>query len=261
MMRSLWTGKTGMDAMQMNVDVISHNLANVNTTGYKRERAVFEDLLYQNLRQPGGATSQQTQLPTGLQIGTGSRVVATSRAFMQGGLQATEGPLDLAINGQGFFQIAMPDGTTAYTRDGTFEVDSQGNVVTSSGYALQPALQVPQGTTQLTVGKDGTVTAIINNDSAAPVQLGNIQLATFINPPGLQAVGENLFLETAASGAPTVGQPGTNGLGAINQGYIETSNVNVTEELINMIQAQRAYELNSRSVRTSDEMLQKLTQL
>mgnify|MGYP001579359767 CR=1 FL=1 len=261
MMRSLWTSKTGMDAMQFNVDVISHNLANVSTNGFKRERPVFEDLLYQNLRQPGGSTSQQTQLPTGLNVGTGARPVATARQFAQGSLQLTEGPLDMAINGQGFFQIAMPDGTTAYTRDGSFQVDSQGAVVTSSGYALQPAMQVPQGTTKVTVGKDGTVSAIINNDSAAPVQLGNIQLATFINAPGLQAVGENLYLETAASGAPTAGTPGTNGLGAINQGYVEASNVNVTEESINMIQAQRAFEINSRSVRTSDEMLQKLTQL
>ncbi|MBE9610767.1 flagellar basal-body rod protein FlgG [Chitinilyticum piscinae] len=261
MMRSLWTAKTGMDAMQMNVDVISHNLANVNTTGYKRERAVFEDLLYQTIRQPGGSTSQQTQLPTGLQIGVGVNVVATSRIFMQGSMQQTEGQLDIAIDGPGFFQIAMPDGTTAYTRDGSFEVDNQGNVVTSSGYQLQPALQVPQGTTSLTIGKDGTVSAIIAGNSAAPVTLGNIQLATFINNPGLQAIGSNLFLETAASGAPTVGQPGTNGAGVINQGFVETSNVNVTEELINMIQAQRAYEINSRSVKTSDEMLQRLSNL
>ncbi|XZG71469.1 flagellar basal-body rod protein FlgG [Chitinibacteraceae bacterium HSL-7] len=261
MMRSLWIAKTGMDAMQLNVDVISHNLANVNTNGYKRERPVFEDLLYQNLRQPGASTSQQTQLPTGLQLGTGVKPVATSRIFMQGNLQLTDGPLDMAINGDGFFQIALPDGTTAYTRDGAFQVDSQGNVVTNSGYSIQPALQVPAGTTKLSIGKDGTVTAIVNNNSAAPVQLGNVQLATFINPPGLQSIGENLYLETAASGAPTVGDPGTNGLGAINQGYVETSNVNVTEELVNMIQAQRAFEINSRAIRTSDEMLQRLTQL
>jgi flagellar basal-body rod protein FlgG len=234
------------------VDVISHNLANVSTNGFKRERPVFEDLLYQNLRQPGAASSQQTQLPTGLNVGTGVRPVATARQFTQGSLQLTDGSLDMAINGMGFFQIAMPDGTTSYTRDGSFQVDSQGTVVTSSGYPLQPALQVPQGTTKVTIAKDGTVSAIVNNDSAAPVQLGNIQLATFINAPGLQSVGENMYLETAASGAPTVGTPGTNGLGAINQGYVEASNVNVTEELINMIQAQRAYEMNSRAVRTSD---------
>ncbi|KAF0812516.1 Flagellar basal-body rod protein FlgG [Andreprevotia sp. IGB-42] len=261
MMRSLWIAKTGMDAMQTNIDVISHNLANVSTNGYKRERPVFEDLLYQNLRQPGGATSQTTQMPTGLQLGTGVRTVATSRIHLQGNLQLTDGSLDMAVNGEGFFQIALPDGTTSYTRDGSFQVDSQGNVVTSSGYALQPALQVPAGTTKVTVGKDGTVSAILNSDAAAPVQLGAIQLATFINPPGLQSIGENMYLETAASGAPTVGTPGTNGLGAINQGYVETSNVNVTEELINMIQAQRAFEINSRSIQASDQMLQKLTQL
>ncbi|MBB5193619.1 flagellar basal-body rod protein FlgG [Silvimonas terrae] len=258
MMRSLWIAKTGMDAMQNNVDVISHNLANVATNGYKRERPIFEDLLYQNLRQPGGATSQTTSLPTGLQLGTGVRTVATARIFEQGSLQNTEGQLDLAINGVGFFQITQPDGTTAYTRDGSFQLDNQGNVVTAGGEALNPGLQVPAGTTSVTVGKDGTVTAIVNNVASAPITLGVIQLATFINPAGLQAIGDNLFLETNASGAPTAGQPGTNGLGAINQGYVETSNVNVTEELVNMIQAQRAYEINSRAVTTSDQMLQKL---
>lgn len=261
MMRSLWISKTGMDAMQMNVDVTSHNLANVSTNGFKRERAVFEDLLYQNLRQPGGSTSQQTQLPTGLQLGTGVRAVATVKNFGQGNLQSTDGPLDLAIQGEGFFQVALPDGSTAYTRDGSFQVDNQGNVVTASGNALQPALQVPTGTTKVTVGSDGTVTAIVNNNAAAPTTLGTIQLATFINPPGLSSIGGNLLLETAASGAPTVGTPGTNGLGAINQGFVETSNVNVTEELINMIQAQRAFEINSRAITTSDQMLQKLSSL
>ena len=261
MMRSLWIAKTGMDAMQMNVDVTAHNLSNVSTNGYKRERVVFEDLLYQNLRQPGGSTSQQTQLPTGLQLGTGVRPVATAKNFGQGNLQLTEGPLDLAVQGEGFFQVSLPDGTTAYTRDGSFQVDSQGNVVTSNGYSVQPALQVPTGTTKITVGTDGTVTAIVNNATAAPTTLGNIQLATFINPPGLSSMGGNLLQETAASGAPTVGTPGSNGLGAINQGYVETSNVNVTEELINMIQAQRAFEINSRAINTSDQMLQKLTTL
>ncbi|GHD57190.1 flagellar basal-body rod protein FlgG [Jeongeupia chitinilytica] len=261
MIRSLWTAKTGMDAMQMNVDVISNNLANVNTNGFKRQRAVFEDLLYVNLRQPGASTSQQTQLPTGLQLGTGVKPVGTARIFTQGNLQLTDGSLDMAINGQGFFQISLPDGNTAYTRDGSFQVDNQGNVVTASGYQIQPALQVPQGTTSLTIGKDGTVTAVINGATSAPVQLGTIQLASFINQGGLQSVGDNLMLETAASGAPNVGQPGTNGLGAINQGYVETSNVNVTEELVNLIEAQRAYEINSRAVKTSDEMLQRLSNL
>ncbi|WP_035053208.1 flagellar basal-body rod protein FlgG [Andreprevotia chitinilytica] len=261
MMRSLWIAKTGMDAMQTNIDVISHNLANVNTNGYKRERPVFEDLLYQNLRQPGGSTSQTTQLPTGLQLGTGVRTVATSRIHLQGSLQQTSNNLDMAINGDGFFQISQPDGTTAYTRDGSFQLDNQGNVVTANGLSISPALQVPAGTTSLTIGKDGTVSAVVNNNSAAPVTLGTIQLATFINPPGLQSIGDNLLLETSASGAPTVGTPGTNGLGAINQGFVETSNVNVTEELINMITAQRAYEINSKAIQASDQMLQKLSQL
>ncbi|AOX99809.1 flagellar basal-body rod protein FlgG [Jeongeupia sp. USM3] len=261
MIRSLWTAKTGMDAMQMNVDVISNNLANVNTNGFKRQRAVFEDLLYVNLRQPGASTSQQTQLPTGLQLGTGVKPVGTARIFTQGNLQLTDGNLDMAINGQGFFQISLPDGNTAYTRDGSFQVDNQGNVVTASGYQIQPALQVPQGTTSLTIGKDGTVSAVINNATSAPVQLGTIQLASFINQGGLQSVGDNLMLETAASGPPNVGQPGSNGLGAINQGYVETSNVNVTEELVSLIEAQRAYEINSRAVKTSDEMLQRLSNL
>ncbi|WP_028453108.1 flagellar basal-body rod protein FlgG [Chitinilyticum aquatile] len=261
MIRSLWTAKTGMDAMQTNVDVISNNLANVNTNGFKRQRAVFEDLLYQTIRQPGGSTSQQTQLPTGLQIGVGVTPVATSRIFMQGNLQQTEGQLDIAIDGPGFFQISMPDGTTSYTRDGAFELDNQGNVVTSSGFLLQPALQVPQGTTKLTIGTDGTVSAIVNGDSAAPIVVGNIQLATFINNGGLQSIGSNLFLETAASGAPIVSTPGTNGSGFVKQGFVETSNVNVTGELINMIEAQRAYEINSRAVKTSDEMLQRLSNL
>ncbi|MBM3115266.1 flagellar basal-body rod protein FlgG [Jeongeupia naejangsanensis] len=261
MIRSLWTAKTGMDAMQMNVDVISNNLANVNTNGFKRQRAVFEDLLYVNLRQPGASTSQQTQLPTGLQLGTGVKPVGTARIFTQGNLQLTDGNLDMAINGQGFFQISLPDGNTAYTRDGSFQVDNQGNVVTASGYQIQPALQIPQGTTSVTIGKDGTVSAVINNATSAPVQLGTIQLASFINQGGLQSVGDNLMLETAASGAPNIGQPGTNGLGAINQGYVETSNVNVTEELVNLIEAQRAYEINSRAVKTSDEMLQRLSNL
>ncbi|WP_410499217.1 flagellar basal-body rod protein FlgG [Chitinibacter sp. S2-10] len=261
MMRSLWTAKTGMDAMQFNIDVVSHNLSNVNTNGYKRERAVFEDLLYQNLRQAGGASSQQTSLPTGLYVGTGTQVVATARNHSQGNLQRTEGSLDMAINGDGFFQIALPNGTTGYTRDGAFQVNSQGTIVTSSGYELSPAIQVPQGTTKLTIANDGTVSAIVNNDAVNPVQIGNIQTATFINPPGLESIGGNIYLETTASGAPTVGAPGTNGLGAINQGYVETSNVNATEELINMIQAQRAFELNSKAVTTTDQMLAKLTQM
>ncbi|WP_374353775.1 flagellar basal-body rod protein FlgG [Chitinimonas sp.] len=261
MMRSLWVAKTGMDAMQTNIDVISNNLANVNTNGFKRSRPIFEDLLYQTLRQPGGATSQQTELPTGLQLGTGVRPVATERIFTQGNPQQTGNPYDLMVNGQGFFQVQMPDGTTAYTRDGAFQLSSQGQLVTASGYALQPAITVPAGTTQFTVSKDGVVTAVVNGQTAAPVQLGNLQLANFINPAGLQSLGDNLYAETNASGAPQVAAPGSNGVGQVNQNFVEVSNVNITEELIGMIQAQRAYEINSRSIQTSDQMLQKLTQL
>lgn len=260
MIRSLYIAKTGMDAMQTNIDVISNNLANVNTNGFKRTRPVFEDLLYQTLRQPGAASSQQTQLPSGLQLGTGVKTAATERIFTQGNLQLTDNPLDMAINGQGFFQITLPDGSTGYTRDGAFQVNNQGQVVTSSGYPLNPAVTIPQGTTKINISRDG----IISVQTAGQVeltQIGNVQLATFINPAGLQSIGENLYLETGASGAPIGSAPGANGLGLLNQSYVETSNVNITEELINMIQAQRAYEINSRSIQTSDQMLQKLTQL
>jgi flagellar basal-body rod protein FlgG len=249
-----------MDAMQTNIDVISNNLANVNTNGFKRSRAVFEDLLYQQLRQPGGATSQQTTLPSGLQLGTGVRPVATERIQTQGNLQLTSNPFDLAINGQGFFQITLPDGTTAYTRDGAFQVNNQGQLVTASGYLVSPQITVPANTIAFNVSRDGVVTAQ-QAGQTAPTQIGNITLATFVNPGGLQSVGENLYLETAASGAPQATAPGTNGAGVLNQSYVETSNVNITEELINMIQAQRAYEINSRSIQTSDQMLQRLTQL
>ncbi|PHV11237.1 flagellar basal-body rod protein FlgG [Chitinimonas sp. BJB300] len=260
MMRSLWVAKTGMDAMQMNIDVISHNLANVNTNGFKRSRPVFEDLLYQTIRQPGGATSQQTQLPTGLQLGTGVKPVATERIHTQGNLQLTESPFDVAINGSGFFQIEMPDGTIGYTRDGAFQLNNQGVLVTAEGYPVSGNITVPQNTLRFGVSRDGVVTALQAGQTQA-TQIGNIQLATFINTAGLQSVGENLYLETSASGAPQVSDPGQNGAGVLNQQYVETSNVNITEELINMIQAQRAFEINSRSIQTSDQMLQKLTQL
>jgi len=260
MIRSLWTAKTGLEAQQFNVDVISNNLANVSTNGFKRQRAVFEDLLYQVLRQPGAQTSQLNQVPSGLQLGTGVRPVATARNFATGNLIQTGGNLDLAINGQGFFQVLLPDGSTSYTRDGAFQLDNQGNVVTSSGYAMQPGITIPPNTITITVGNDGTVTALVAG-SATPTQIGTVQLANFVNVGGLQARGENLFLETAASGAPQVNQPGTNGLGAINQGFVETSNVSVTEELVNLITAQRAFEINSRSIQASDQMLQKLATL
>ncbi|MDI6750041.1 MAG: flagellar basal-body rod protein FlgG [Rhodocyclaceae bacterium] len=260
MIRSLWIAKTGLDAQQTNLDVISHNLANVSTNGYKRQRAVFEDLLYQNLRQPGAQSTQQTQIPSGLQLGVGVRTVATEHIHTQGNLQKTENPLDIAINGQGFFQIQMPDGTLAYTRDGAFQRDSTGQIVTSSGYPLSPAITIPADAISVTISRDGIV-SVLQAGQATPTQVGNIQLATFINNGGLQSIGENLFVETASSGTPTPNTPGSNGAGLLNQGYVETSNVNVAEELVTMIQTQRAYELNSKAVSTSDQMLGRLTQL
>ena len=260
MIRSLWIAKTGLDAQQTQMDVISHNQANVSTSGFKRARAVFEDLLYQTLRQPGAQSSQQTQLPSGLQIGTGVKPVATERIFTQGNLQQTGNAKDVAIQRNGFFQIQMPDGTTAYTRDGSFQTDAQGQLVTSSGYLVQPSITLPADTISITIAPDGTVSAL-QPGNVAPAQVGTLQLASFINPAGLQSMGENLYKETAASGTPSVATPGTNGTGLLNQGYVETSNVNVVEELVNMIQTQRAYEINSKSIQTSDQMLQRLTQL
>ncbi len=260
MIRSLWIAKTGLDAQQMQMDVISNNLANVSTTGFKRARAVFEDLLYQTLRQPGAQSSEQTQLPSGLQIGTGVKPVATERLFTQGNLQQTGNARDVAIQGNGFFQVLMPDGTTAYTRDGSFQTDANGQLVTASGYAVQPAITVPADAQSLTIGRDGTV-SITTPASATPTVIGSLQLATFVNPVGLQSLGENLYAETASSGTPAANTPGSNGAGLLNQGYIETSNVNVVEELVNMIQTQRAYEINSKAISTSDQMLQRLTQL
>ena len=260
MNQALWVAKTGLDAQQTRMSVVSNNLANTNTTGFKRDRANFEDLLYQQLRQPGGSTSAQTQLPSGLQLGTGVRPVATERLFSQGNLQNTASPLDVAINGQGFFQVSLPDGTTAYTRDGSFHLDSQGQIVTSSGYTLSPAITIPANAQSITIGRDGIV-SVTQPGQAAPTQVGTIQLATFINASGLQARGENLYVETASSGTPTTNTPGSNGAGVVQQGYIETSNVNVVEELVNMIQTQRAYELNSKAVQTADQMLARLTQI
>lgn len=260
MIRSLWIAKTGLDAQQTQMDVIANNLANVSTSGFKRSRAVFEDLLYQTIRQPGAQSSQQTQLPSGLQLGTGVRPVATERIFTQGNLQQTGNNKDVAIQGAGFFQVLLPDGTTAYTRDGSFQSDNQGQLVTSSGYVVQPAITIPANAQSITIGRDGTV-SVTQAGSVAPVQVGSLQLATFINSAGLEAKGENLYVETAASGTANTNTPGSNGAGLLNQGYVETSNVNVAEELVNMIQTQRAYEINSKAIQTSDQMLQKLTQL
>jgi len=260
MIRSLWISKTGLDAQQTQLDVTANNLANVGTTGFKRSRVAFEDLLYQNVRQAGSNSSQQTQLPTGLQIGTGVRPVATPRMFTQGNLQQTGNQLDLAVNGQGFFQIQLPDGTTAFTRDGSFHTDANGALVTSNGFALSPAITIPASAQSVSVGQDGTVTITVAGQ-AAPQNLGQIQLASFVNPGGLESKGQNLFVETAASGTASINGPGTNGLGMLNQGYLETSNVNVVEELVSMIQTQRAYEINSKAIQTSDQMLARLAQL
>ena len=260
MIRSLWISKTGLEAQQTQMDVIANNLANVSTTGFKRSRAVFEDLLYQTIRQPGAQSSQQTQIPSGLQIGTGVRPVAVERIQTQGNLQQTGNRLDVAINGAGFFQILLPDGTTAYSRDGSFQTDSQGQVVTSSGFPVQPAITIPTDAISVTIARDGTV-SVTQPGVIAPVQIGSLQLATFINPAGLQSQGENMYVETGSSGTPNTNVPGTNGSGLLNQGYVETSNVNVVEELVNMIQTQRAYEINSKAITVSDQMLQKLSQI
>ncbi len=260
MIRSLWISKTGLDAQQTKMDVISNNLANVSTSGFKRSRAVFEDLLYQTMRQPGASTSQQTQLPSGLQLGTGVRPVATERIFTQGNLQQTDNATDLAIQGNGFFKVLLPDGTMAYTRDGSFQVNAEGQLVTASGYPVDPAVTIPVDAQTLTIGRDGAVTVTLPN-TAQPMLVATLQLATFANPGGLESRGENLFLETAASGNPNDNIPGNNGAGTLVQNYVETSNVNVVEELVSMIQTQRAYEINSKAITTSDQMLQRLSQL
>lgn len=252
---ALWIAKTGLDAQQTRMATISNNLANVNTTGFKRDRAVFQDLIYQNIRQVGSSTSQGTQLPSGLALGTGVRTVATEKLFTQGNILQTSNPMDVAVQGRGFFEILMPDGSQAYTRDGSFQIDAQGQLVTSSGYVLQPAITVPASTLSVTIGADGTVSASLAGQ-AAPSQIGALQLTDFINPAGLQAVGENLYKESAASGSPQAGAPGANGLGTLISGSVESSNVNVVEELVNMIETQRAYEMNSKAIATTDQMLQ-----
>ena len=260
MINSLWISKTGMEAQQTQLDVISHNLANVSTTGYKRAQAVFEDLMYQNLRQVGANTAENAQLPTGLHLGLGVRTVATSRSFAQGTIQQTSNNLDVAIQGNGFFQITMPDGSNTYTRNGSFQVDNQGRLVTAAGLPVANGVTVPANAKNVSIATDGTVTASIPG-TPAPQQIGNIILASFINPAGLEPLGQNLFAESPASGQPNTGTPGANGIGTLTQGFLETSNVNVVQELITMIQTQRAYEMNSKAIQTSDQMLQKLGQL
>ncbi|WP_411388546.1 flagellar basal-body rod protein FlgG [Pseudomonas sp. MPB23] len=259
MLPALYVAKTGLSAQDTNLITISNNLANVSTTGFKRDRAEFQDLLYQTQRQPGAQSTQNSELPSGLQTGTGVRIVGTQKNFSAGGLQTTGQPLDMAINGRGFFQIQQPDGTTSYTRDGTFHLDANGRIVNANGFALEPAIVVPANAQTFTVGRDGTVSISIAGNPATQV-IGNIQTADFINPAGLQAIGGNLFLETAASSAPQVATPGLNGLGTILQNNLETSNVSTVEEMVNMITTQRAYEMNAKVIKTADGMLSTLSQ-
>jgi flagellar basal-body rod protein FlgG len=255
MNQALWIAKTGLEAQQNRLSTVSNNLANVNTTGYKRARAVFEDLLYQNLRQAGGQSSQETELPTGLSLGTGVRTVATQKLHTQGNLIQTNNTFDTAIQGKGFFQILKPNGDLAYTRNGEFQVNSTGQLVNSSGYRVQPDIIVPENSLSITIGADGVV-SVTQPGNPAPAQVGVIQIADFVNPAGLQSIGGNLLVETGASGAPVVGSPDTSNLGSLIQGSIESSNVNVVEELVNMIETQRAYEMNSKAISTADQMLQ-----
>lgn len=259
MNQALWIAKTGLDAQQTRMSVISNNLANVNTTGFKQDRAVFEDLLYQTMRQPGAQSSSSTQLPSGLMVGTGVRTVATEKMHSQGNIIQTSNALDIAIQGRGFFQILMPDGSLSYTRDGTFQLDSTGQVVMSNGYPLEPSITIPEDAQSITVGSDGTVSVLQPGDNA-PTIVGNIDLADFVNPTGLQPIGENLFKESGASGTVVTGTPGLTGLGTVVGGALETSNVNVVTELINMIETQRAYEMNSKAISTADQMLQYASQ-
>jgi flagellar basal-body rod protein FlgG len=256
---ALWAAKTGLDAQQTQMTVTANNLANVSTTGFKRSRGVFEDLLYQNVTQVGGNTSQTTQSPSGLQLGTGVRVVATEAVNTQGSLNQTGNSLDLAVQGRGYFQVLLPTGTLAYTRDGSFQVTNAGQLVTAQGYQVQPAITIPAGTQSVTIGSDGTVSVQLAGQSA-PTTVGTLQLADFINPAGLQSLGGNLLAESAASGTATTGTPGVSGLGTLVQGSLESSNVNVVEEMVNMIQIQRAYEMNSKAIQTTDQMLQFATQ-
>jgi flagellar basal-body rod protein FlgG len=259
MQSALWISKTGLSAQDMALRTISNNLANVSTVGFKRDRVVFSDLMYQVQQQPGGLSSQNTQLPSGIQLGSGVRVAGTQKEFTEGSLQTTGQSLDLAIEGDGFFQITQPDGSVGYTRSGIFQLDQDGQIVTSQGHALEPSINIPSDTSVVTIGADGTVTAS-QAGNASPTQIGSIQLVGFINPAGLESIGNNLYLETASSGAAQQGTPGENGLGEVIQGALETSNVSVVEELVNMVATQRAYEMNSRVVSTADQMLQFITQ-
>lgn len=256
---ALYVSKTGLSAQDTQLTTVANNLANASTVGFKRDRAVFEDLLYQIQRQPGAQTTEETQLPSGMQLGTGVRVVGTQKQFTHGSLQITDQPLDVAIDGRGFLQILQPDGTMGYTRAGQLHLNSDGTVVDASGLELQPNITLPANADRLTIGTDGTVSAFVPG-TAAPQVLGQIQTVDFVNPGGLEAIGGNLFLETASSGDPLQGTPGENGLGMLKQGMLENSNVDIVEEMVNMITSQRAYEMNSKVVSTADQMLQFVTQ-
>ncbi|QCI22204.1 flagellar basal-body rod protein FlgG [Buchnera aphidicola] len=260
MIPSLWIAKTGLDAQQINMNVISNNLANVSTNGFKRSRAVFEDLMYQTMRQAGTNSSIDTKLPSGLQLGTGVRPVSTERIHSQGNLSKTDSLKDVAINGPGFFQVQLPDGNIAYTRDGSFQLDQNGQLVTNSGFPIIPQINIPPNALNINIARDGVVSVTLQGQTQT-IFLGQLNLINFINNSGLESLGENLYQETQASGNPIDTTPGLNGTGLLYQGYVETSNVNVAEELVNMIQTQRAYEINSKSINTSDQMLQKLSQL
>ena len=255
---ALWVAKTGLEAQQMRMNAISNNLANASTTGFKRDRAVFADLIYQNIVQVGAQSSEDTLNPSGLNLGTGVRTVATEKLFTQGNIIQTGNPLDIAIQGRGLLQVTMPDGTVAYTRDGTMQMDETGQLVTSMGYPIEPSITIPDNTLSVSISSDGVV-SVLEPGSPAPSEVGNIQLADFINPTGLQPIGNNLFLESAASGSPQTGTPGLDGLGTLVQSSLEGSNVNTVEELVNMIEAQRAYEMNSKAISTVDQMLQYAT--
>ncbi len=252
---ALWISKTGLDAQQTRLSLISNNLANVNTTGFKRDQAIFQDLIYQNKRQSGGQITQDTRSPSGFATGTGVRIVATQKLHTQGNLTQTGNAMDMAILGRGFFQIQQSDGSISYTRDGTFQIDANGQMVTSQGQFLTPTITVPSDTQSITIGQDGTV-SVVTGTNTTPTQIGTVQLADFVNPAGLQPDGNNLFVETASSGSPITGTPGLTGLGTLESGAVETSNVNVVEELVNMIETQRAYEMNSKVISTADQMLQ-----
>jgi flagellar basal-body rod protein FlgG len=255
MLRSLFTAATGMEAQQLNIDVIANNLANVNTVGFKKSRADFQELFYQDLKTPGATSAEGSEIPSGIQLGLGVRPVAVQKLFLQGDFANTGNSLDLVIEGDGFFQIMTPDGTIAYTRAGAFKLDSEGRIVNSDGYPLEPNITIPTDTLSITAGSDGKIT-VLQAGSTTPSEIGQIELARFINPGGLKADGRNLFTPTAASGDPLLGTPGTEGFGTINQGFLELSNVNIVEEMVNMIISQRAYEVNSKAIQTSDEMLQ-----